>query len=109
MDILFDVIFGAVFEIFKIVCPNHAFKKWQEILLIFLSVTILLAAIGCFTAGVWLFNNDSYKTLGITLLAVGGSVILVLGGVYGALIGYKLKQEERKNNENNEPSENADE
>lgn len=101
MDFVFDIVFGALLEIFKIICPNHKLKKWQEILLIALSAIILLSSIGCFVAGVCLFSNDGYKTLGIALLAIGGSLLLIMGGTYGGLIGYRLKAEARKSNENN--------
>lgn len=99
MDYVFDVIFGALLEIFKIICPDHKFKRWQEILLIFLSVILLLSSICCFVAGVCLFGNDHHKTSGIVLLAIGGASLLILGGIYGALIGYRLKAEARKDDE----------
>lgn len=109
MDFVFDIIFGALLELFKIICPDHKFKKWQEILLIVLSVIILISSIGCFVAGVCLFNNDAHKTLGIALLAVGGSLLLIQGGIYGGLIGYRLKADARKKNEYNAEDKNANE
>ncbi len=99
MDFVFDVIFGLLLELFKAVCPDYELKKWQSALLIVIGLIVLFATIGCFVAGLVLLNEYAeHKALGVALTAVGVSLFLIQGGIFGALIGLHFKAEAKKNN-----------
>lgn len=99
MDFVFDVIFGLLLELFKAVCPDYELKKWQSALLIVIGLIVLFATIGCFVAGLVLLNEYAeHKALGVALTAVGVSLFLIQGGIFGALIGLHFKVEAKKNN-----------
>lgn len=102
MDLLFDIIFGFFAGIFKLICPHYQLKKWQETLCMIFSVLLLISSIGCFAAGIIILNElQNFRTLGIILTAVGGSLITIQCVAFAVLVGYKLKEDTRKKNDNN--------
>lgn len=97
MDYFLDVILCVLLELFKQIKPNSKLKKWQEVILIFLSVLLLLSTIGCLIAGVHILSSvPAYKTAGTILLAIGISLILLHCITYAVLIGLHLKAEAAK-------------
>ncbi|MCI8458223.1 MAG: hypothetical protein HFE46_00965 [Clostridia bacterium] len=102
MDFLFDIIFGFVAGIFSLICPHYQLKKWQEILCIIFSVLLLISSIGCFAAGIIILTElQSFKTLGIILTTVGGSLLTIQCVAFAVLAGCKLKASTQKNSDNN--------
>lgn len=96
-----DVIFGVLLELTKQLKPNRKLKKWQEVVLIILSVLLLLCSIGCLIAGVHILSAvPAYKTVGIILLAIGICLILLQCITYFVLIGRHLKAEALKSDNN---------
>ncbi|MDE7406560.1 MAG: hypothetical protein K2M89_06785 [Clostridiales bacterium] len=92
MDYVLDVIFGVLLELTKQLKPNCKLKKWQEVILIILSVLLLLSSIGCLIAGVHILSAvPGYKTVGKILLAVGICLIVLQCVTYAVLIGKHLK------------------
>lgn len=92
MDYLLDVIFGVLLELTKQLKPNCKLKKWQEVVLIILSVLLLLCSIGSLITGVHILNAvPAYKTVGVILLAIGICLILFQCITYAVLIGKHLK------------------
>lgn len=102
MDYILDVIFGVLLELTKQLKPNCKLKKWQEVILIVLSVLLLLGTMVCFLTGVhFLSAIPTYKTSGKILLAIGISLILLHCIAYAVLLGLHLKAA-AKNNDNND-------
>lgn len=100
MDFLFDILFGALLGIFKMICPSYQLKKWQEVLLVILSILLLISSIGCFVAGVIILDGfQNYRTLGIVLTAVGLSLLAMQCVAFAVLAGYQFKAKARKHND----------
>lgn len=101
MDFIFDIFFGLLFGLFQIIMPEYKFKKWQKALLILSSILLLISSIGCFIAGVHLLNtNNAPFALSISLTSIGGILLLGQCILFFVLIGYTLKQNARKNENN---------
>lgn len=101
MDFMLDICFGLLLGLFQLIIPEYKFKKWQKALLILLSILLLISSIGCFIAGVHLLNtNKASFALSVSLTSIGGILLLGQCILFFVLIGYGLKLNARKNENN---------
>lgn len=94
MDIVFDIVFGVLLGLVKLIAPRYDLKKRQETLLIILGGLLFVASWGCFVGGVYVLAGlGSHKTLGIVLTSVGAALILMQSLVFFVSAGLRLKKD----------------
>ncbi len=94
MDIVFDIVFGVLLGLVKLIAPRYNLKKWQETLLIIFGGLLFVASLGCFIGGVYVLSVvASHKTLGIALTSVGAALISMQSLVFFVSAGMRLKKD----------------
>ncbi len=97
MEIILELVCEIYLELATILVPEHKFKKWQEILLKILSVTVTLGILICLGVGIsFLIDKNSSFTTGIILTVVGGTFALIQIVLFVIVIKKQIKIEKAK-------------
>lgn len=98
MEIFLEIMCEIYLEFALILVPEHKFKKWQEILLKILSVSVTLGVLICFIAGISILidANKTLYTTGIILTIVGGFLTFIQIILFIIVLKKQLKKEKSK-------------